>query len=1448
MKLKPLVQMMAILPVIALPATTALYASDLSIYRPNSGGKTSILLMLDTSGSMGISSLVIPKNNSYGSPGDVENSLCDETTVSESGVEFKEWTYNLKSQVSYGFRSLATGESVDPSRRYSQSNRSGNNKVLYDGKYYSQSNTGNFVKVDVAPGTAKALQEERTAIRKQVTIGDEVVSYYMRGCTKNGITQYDRLSRLKDAVIQLLVSDSLRDEVRIGLGNFSTKTDISVGSTVNKLVDGHSGSILVPVAELTPTHRKTIIKKLASIESVDTQSRGDGTKDTTNLKLTSETYPNIFKSSSGTPAAHAYAEAGAYMMGTTTGVYHRTLPTKTTILYDGYSVIKNNKSGDADYKKQLYYVCVGLDGNSGTALGATSMFCDNEWNRGMDKDGVFYDSGKKRPGDLVVIWKPNGSGGWTKVTPEEFKTEFGAKNSVWEIHKALPVGWRWGGWMKVEHEPLDIEPIGAKVWDHHSSDTKNMVSYRSSPFSLESSNKIPVDNMAGGFAYSVSEAKTADGTKYKAAGIAKQCNGNGIYFLTDGAPNSTKDAMARTIMNSTLVEGKYQFDSKPTDTLVSPRLQASVFDGETAGWEYIGAYAKKLKDSTKNPANMSIKTAVVGFGASFKGIPKNADGTYNCEAVKDTNKDAYNACKWGSDDYGDGGFYYAENVEDIQQSILDFVSKVEVPFTATSLGSILVPRDPLDQTQVLTEGFFPMITPVDDSEAANDQKNRTWAGNLKKYKIIDGTLKSVTDQPIYELDTTTNQQVINRAAKDLWSIAASTDDHSLATSGGSLNKIPVPSLQNVIGDPSKNDSERRVFILDGTTLKRVAKDNLATDFSPTNGGLLQSLTYDASKPTDANNITIAQRYALLNYLGYSAPTGTSLTTANLTSYTVPQVPYRYLGGVVHSTPLVATKSATINAADNSIVSRDEYVVYGSMDGGLHIVDAETGVEKSVFVPKEILKNQLDTLQSSNPKGTGLAYGVDAPWALDAQYKIKNTTTGVTTTTAYEADRLNVYGGLRMGGSALYGLDIKKPESPVLLFHITRSTSGFDRLAQIWSKPTIAYMRVKGVRTRVLIFGGGYDETVYERENITEPTSQTLGNALYIVNADNGNLIWSTSSSHTSTSNTVTAHSDVKYSVVGQPAIRDYDSDGLADMIYFADLGGQIFRVDLNNLAQMSTTADRNIAVRVSRIANLRENGFVPRFYERVTTGIFGQGSERHVFVSVGSGNRSFPLESTVTENKIYGILDYDAAKNGIESATYNGGFKPEATVDNIINRGVLGKTNTSVDGVTANAAGVTDTHKSALLSNATGATAKRGWSFSLRSVSDTTTAKYAKSFEESQLVVGDLYVNLYDPKATLGASAADDCGGGVQGLSTVHRVCAPYGDCAAYVTTDYQGIIGPTLGGLTNPARTTRLIGPLAPQGEKCIGRCETIDANDVESLKQYSQSRKIRPTRWFEW
>lgn len=1430
--------MMALLPVMAVPTSTAVLASDLSLYRGNTTGKTSILLMLDTSGSMGISSLVLPKNNAYGSPGDVDSTLCAQQEVHESG-----------------------------------GNKAGNMREYQ----YDAIDTRTQVRVNDTLITNPT--RTKTSFYKAVIVNGTTVPYYVRGCgtatvdsngnlVESNTGKFDRLSRLKDAIITLLADEDSLSDVSIGLGHFSTQTSLKVGSASSNVqfVDGHSGNILVPNVALTKdavgrAHRLRLIQAIAQFQSLDTKTKQDGSNadtesvtdnvgsgKTQNFTASKQRYSSknppqdIKKASSGTPTAHAYAEAAAYMMGTQTRP--NSLSTNyINYVYDGATQLRRRTS-TSDQDDQAYFICVELGTTPTNALGGTNNVkqCINSWP---------YRNGKAVHNDTIDnVYKPNGNGGWIRikdnsVAKTEFITRMGTVDDNWQLYSKFPSGWRYGGWMKVDNLPMDIEPVAAAAWDQNT-DFRNLVTYRTNPFALTesaltASGNPYTDNLSGGISYSANDTKNAAGTKYNIGGSEGSCNGNGIYFLTDGAPNSTKDSMARAIMNDTLTTtlasgspaGTYGFSAKPTGSvLVSPALKSNLFSGETGGWEYIGAYSKKILDPTKNPANMKIKTAVVGFGSSFAGIPENGDGSYNCEAVNDPTKsnynpDAYNACKWGGAEYGDGGFYYAENADDIKNSIIKFVSDVEVSFTPSSLGSISVPRDPLDQTKSMTEGFFPMIMPMEDSTF------RTWAGNLKKYKILGGTLKDSSNNAIYKVEN--NQQVINSSAKDLWSTAASGSDHSLINSGGAWNKIPVPSTALAEADSISNvDSERKVYILDGSSLKKVTKTNLATN---TTGTDALSGTY-----------TINQRLALLNYMGYqtafpAAATQTTLTSTEINTLAVnPASPYRFLGGVVHSTPLMVTKESTVTSS-NVADTRKEYTVYGSMDGGLHIVDASTGKEQSVFVPPEIITNQYDTLAGKDSKGvgslSGIAYGVDAPWVADNTFKVQITKSGTVSTTKYVANKMNIYGGLRMGGSGLYGLDILNPASPKLLFQIKpTSTNEFQRMAQIWAKPTIAEIRVKGERKKVLIFGGGYDADVYEKPaaTFTEPSS-TYGNALYIVDAANGNLIWMSSSNGSGISDSYkkTINSDINYSVVGQPVVRDYDADGLADMIYFADLGGQIFRVDLNNNNQMSATDNTNIAVRVQTIAKLKDGTFVPRFYDRLSTAVFDDGQNRFVLVTAGSGNRSFPLEAEVGgKNKIYGLIDRDAAANGLE----NSSFTSAATIlpANLANSGILGKT-------------VSKQISAADIANmklTTGNTMLRGWSFELRSVDS---GNYARAFEDSQLITGDLYVSLYDPKATL-TGTVSGCGGGVTGISTTHRICMPYGDCAAYVKTSYQGINGPAFGAVssTDP-RTTMLVGPIAETQESCVGNCKPANTTLTDqNLYKYSQARKIKPVRWFEW
>ncbi|MEK5760674.1 hypothetical protein, partial [Acinetobacter variabilis] len=85
----------------------------------------------------------------------------------------------------------------------------------------------------------------------------------------------------------------------------------------------------------------------------------------------------------------------------------------------------------------------------------------------------------------------------------------------------------------------------------------------------------------------------------------------------------------------------------------------------------------------------------------------------------------------------------------------------------------------------------------------------------------------------------------------------------------------------------------------------------------------------------------------------------------------------------------------------------------------------------------------------------------------------------------------------------------------------------------------------------------------------------------------------TQSSATTTSGVIGLRDDnLKYSVVSEIRTIDRDADGLADHLYFGDLGGQVFRIDINN--QASTIG--SFAKTPRRLLNLNAAEKSPRFY------------------------------------------------------------------------------------------------------------------------------------------------------------------------------------------------------------------------------------------------------------
>lgn len=105
------------------------------------------------------------------------------------------------------------------------------------------------------------------------------VTVLLQGCGENiANAKLDRMSRLKKALVEMLADgQALPESYKVGAGNFSAHGM------------HRSGMMVIPAKPLTEQHRRDLI-----------------------------TYISSLTATGGTPSASAYAEAGAYMMGTST--------------------------------------------------------------------------------------------------------------------------------------------------------------------------------------------------------------------------------------------------------------------------------------------------------------------------------------------------------------------------------------------------------------------------------------------------------------------------------------------------------------------------------------------------------------------------------------------------------------------------------------------------------------------------------------------------------------------------------------------------------------------------------------------------------------------------------------------------------------------------------------------------------------------------------------------------------------------------------------------------------------------------------------------------------------------------------------------------------------------------------------------------------------------------
>ena len=1140
---------------------------------------------------------------------------------------------------------------------------------------------------------------------------ENTYGYTTQYCTIGTNKYYRRIDNLKMGVSELVKDPDLQGIVKIGIGTYPRS-----GSGTND-----NGHIDVPAKKLDTAHKATI-----------------------------DAFVKDLKPLGGTPAAQAYAEAGAYMMGTTTNkaIYNPFTLEKETYINDvGYLAADLNRTDS---------VCVEWENINLSIISLTNRFIGCK--RWEDSSPTKLDSGVLDAAGHVIYD--------TKYVPIRYyyKKEVAAS------------------------DPL-------------------ITSNNISPYPLVDT--VITDNAYSGFPYSVSTSKAVGGKFYDKPLPASNetCAGNGIYFLTDGSPNASSTDIAKSVMNNAL---------KPVGSSTAP-LSVTCSGRGTSGWDCMSNFSDKLLN-TSNPSGIAIKTATVGFGSVYNSI-RNATTNVDCSVGSST--DAQNLCNLGIN--GQGGFYYAESKTDIVNSVKSLTGRLTTEIPPISTGSMAVPLDDLNVSTSRKFAYLPILDPDPLSP------NKLWRGNLKKYNVKNGTLVDKSNKPIF----TGKDGEFALNTSDLYNTIIDTSRPD--TRRPDLAKPQVGGTYQHIFE---NNNSRKLFVNQGGTLK-----NIRTD-----------ATTAAAKPVGFDALagyTNTQKQQLLNFLGF--PVANSLTINDNTAIGVPfDRNKKQLGGVLHSLPQLISKKAALKA-DGSIdnTKREDYVLYGSLDGALHVVrDTSSGSDKAgeevfTFIPKHVLEQQGASFVDPDTVAQNPIFGVDGPWSVFNNYKYSDTKVTALQTLAF--------GGLRMGGSMYYGLNLSDLSDPELIYSVgstyamdgsanakgikndavanaTTNTSqqkAYARMGLSFAQPSVGYVMRDGKRVMVNFLAGGYDRCYEDPKfqlgsGITTNTvagcngkTAAQGNGIYMVqvgeekvdstsetNPDasnessfdttsgNGDLLWWTSSFNNGAGNAnFTKVTDMNHSVVTEIRVLDRNYDGLTDQLVFADLGGRVWRVDINS----AEDADDFVVERVTKLLDLSASGSnaassgtdaLPRIYEKplVTFTRLGEGTDIVGLVTVGTGDRSSPVRAQRNvADRIYTFVDRDIARPDL--FCYDVQDTPDDECDGVTTTLAQPSAITPADLVplTSNNSGEftnTQTIKTQMDSYT-----KLGWYLPLTMWSEKTTSgtqavttnnRGLKMFNQPDAIAGLLFTTVYNPNV---GDTSGVCSAGVTGRTQREQLCLPYGVC-----------------------------------------------------------------------
>jgi type IV pilus assembly protein PilY1 len=544
------------------------------------------------------------------------------------------------------------------------------------------------------------------------------------------------------------------------------------------------------------------------------------------------------------------------------------------------------------------------------------------------------------------------------------------------------------------------------------------------------------------------------------------------------------------------------------------------------------------------------------------------------------------------------------------------------------------------------------------------QSGTGWPGNLKKLKLssdtdndrgrTQGTYDRVVDArgvAAYELSGE-NKGRLRQNALTFWTDVTSLSagngvnipddaDGPVVVRGGAGQKI-----DGFVNYRSANDGDVEYFVGDTNTDPAInGYGPRQLYYIPDSGQTLLPFNADGATVDtlgalldSENALTVEQRLDLIKWARGQDVDGRRAGARGW-----------IMGAVIHSHPVALNYGATAGySAENPNVR----VLFGSQDGLFHVLQNtdsdghESGREVFALYPRESLDALLER---HTDQATGLPrhYGVDgAPVVLRVDHNADGTLD------AAAGDEAYVYFGLRRGGSSYYALDISAPdEVPTLAWKVSRTVGGdFDELGLTFSTPVVGKVNYGGSPVDVLIFAGGYnggwtDDYTARRGKDLNADDDSVGNAIYIVNARTGELIWKAVRGETgSSTNTRYAHAGLVDSIPSAVSAL-VTPEGVVHRLYVGDSGGAVWRVDLPP-NRNGSAGHRRAKWFITKLADLGADAAETGGSERDDRRFFHapdivqsyDGVGRFDGLLIQSGNRADPNE-TVVENALFYIKD-----------------------------------------------------------------------------------------------------------------------------------------------------------------------------------------------------------------